>query len=68
MHAAGGRTETVKINMHIDTVDGFSGHADRMQLMEYKENETAPLSMSLPSTVTTRTVWTLPVRFTVNSR
>jgi len=35
MHAAGGRTETVKINMHIDTVDGFSGHSDRMQLMEY---------------------------------
>ncbi|MFZ3384274.1 MAG: beta-CASP ribonuclease aCPSF1, partial [Candidatus Methanoperedens sp.] len=35
MHAAGGRTETVKINMNIDTVDGFSGHSDRMQLMEY---------------------------------
>ena len=35
IHAAGGKTETVKINMHIETVDGFSGHADRMQLMEY---------------------------------
>lgn len=35
MHAGGGRTETIKINMHIETVDGFSGHSDRMQLMEY---------------------------------
>jgi KH/beta-lactamase-domain protein len=35
MHSAGGKTETVKINMHIETVDGFSGHSDRMQLMEY---------------------------------
>ncbi|MFA4956123.1 MAG: beta-CASP ribonuclease aCPSF1 [Candidatus Methanoperedens sp.] len=35
MHAAGGKTETIKINMHIETVDGFSGHADRMELMEY---------------------------------
>lgn len=35
IHAAGGKTETVKINMRIETVDGFSGHSDRMQLMEY---------------------------------
>ncbi len=35
MHTGSGKTETVKINMHIETVDGFSGHADRIQLMEY---------------------------------
>lgn len=35
MHAGGGKTETVKINMRIETVDGFSGHSDRMQLMEF---------------------------------
>ena len=35
MHAGGGKTETIKINMRIETVDGFSGHSDRMQLMEY---------------------------------
>ena len=35
IHAGGGRTETIKINMRIETVDGFSGHSDRMQLMEY---------------------------------
>jgi predicted metal-dependent RNase len=35
MHAAGGKTEMVKVNMHIETVDGFSGHSDRIQLMEY---------------------------------
>jgi hypothetical protein len=35
MYTSGGRTETIKINMDIQTVDGFSGHSDRMQLMEY---------------------------------
>lgn len=35
MYAGGGKTETVKINMRIDTVDGFSGHSDRGQLMQY---------------------------------
>jgi len=35
MSAGGGRTETIKINMRIETVDGFSGHSDRGQLMEY---------------------------------
>lgn len=35
MSAGGGRTETIKINMQIETVDGFSGHSDRVQLMEY---------------------------------
>jgi len=35
IHASGGKTETVKMNMRIETVDGFSGHSDRLQLMEY---------------------------------
>ncbi len=35
MSTAGGRTETIKINMRIETVDGFSGHSDRGQLIEY---------------------------------
>ncbi|MFC1786536.1 beta-CASP ribonuclease aCPSF1 [Halobacteriota archaeon] len=30
-----GRTETIKINLDVETVDGFSGHSDRRQLMEY---------------------------------
>jgi hypothetical protein len=30
-----GRTQTVKINLDVTTVDGFSGHSDRQQLMEY---------------------------------
>jgi len=30
-----GRTASLKINMSIKTVDGFSGHADRRQLLGY---------------------------------
>jgi hypothetical protein len=30
-----GRTITIKVNMRIETVDGFSGHSDRRQLIEY---------------------------------
>jgi len=30
-----GRTYTVKINLEVTTVDGFSGHSDRHQLMDY---------------------------------
>jgi predicted metal-dependent RNase len=30
-----GRTQTVKINLEVVTVDGFSGHSDRNQLMDY---------------------------------
>ncbi|MEM2192650.1 MAG: beta-CASP ribonuclease aCPSF1, partial [Candidatus Hadarchaeales archaeon] len=30
-----GRLEEVKINMEIKTVEGFSGHSDRIQLMNY---------------------------------
>ena len=30
-----GKTQTVKINLEVTTVDGFSGHSDRQQLMEY---------------------------------
>jgi len=30
-----GRTDMVKLNLDIQTVDGFSGHSDRQQLMEY---------------------------------
>jgi KH/beta-lactamase-domain protein len=30
-----GRRETIVINLEIDTIDGFSGHSDRRQLMNY---------------------------------
>ena len=30
-----GKTQTVKINLEVTTVDGFCGHSDRQQLMEY---------------------------------
>lgn len=30
-----GKTQTVKINLDVVTIDGFSGHSDRHQLMEY---------------------------------
>ncbi len=30
-----GRTDSVKINMKIDTVEGFSGHSDRHQLVNF---------------------------------
>lgn len=35
LYSPGGKTETVKIDMNIETVDGFSGHSDRNQLMQY---------------------------------
>ncbi len=30
-----GRTEVVNVNMEVYTIDGFSGHADRRELMNY---------------------------------
>ena len=30
-----GKSETVRLNMRVVTVDGFSGHSDRQQLMDY---------------------------------
>lgn len=33
-----GRTELLKINMRIETVEGFSGHSDRRQLLAYLKN------------------------------
>ena len=30
-----GRTETIKTKLEVETVDGFSGHSDRRQLIEY---------------------------------
>jgi hypothetical protein len=30
-----GKTTTMQMNMNIETVDGFSGHSDRQQLIEY---------------------------------
>ncbi|RLG22614.1 beta-CASP ribonuclease aCPSF1 [Methanosarcinales archaeon] len=33
-----GRIETIKLRMQIETVDGFSGHSDRRQLMSYVHN------------------------------
>ena len=35
LRGAGGRAEEVKVNMGIHTVDGFSGHSDRAQLLNY---------------------------------
>jgi predicted metal-dependent RNase len=35
MSSHSGKTETFKINLKVETVDGFSGHSDRQQLMEY---------------------------------
>ena len=33
--ANGGRVDTIKVEMDIQTIDGFSGHSDRNQLVEY---------------------------------
>lgn len=33
-----GRLESLKINMAVDTVEGFSGHSDRNQLMSFARN------------------------------
>ncbi|RLF39543.1 MAG: beta-CASP ribonuclease aCPSF1, partial [Thermoplasmata archaeon] len=35
---SGSNTVNVKINMDVETVDGFSGHSDRRQLMNYISN------------------------------
>ena len=33
--SASGKTEVVKINLRVETVEGFSGHSDRSQLLAY---------------------------------
>jgi hypothetical protein len=33
-----GRLESLKINMQIETVEGFSGHSDRNQLVSFLRN------------------------------
>jgi len=33
-----GRLETLKINLHVETAEGFSGHSDRRQLMAFVKN------------------------------
>ena len=33
-----GKMKSLKINMRIDTAEGFSGHSDRAQLMAYLKN------------------------------
>jgi hypothetical protein len=33
--SSNGKTATMQINMNVETVDGFSGHSDRQQLIEY---------------------------------
>ncbi len=33
-----GKTKALKINMRVETVEGFSGHSDRMQLVNYVRN------------------------------
>ncbi len=34
----GGKSKVVKMNLNVETVDGFSGHSDRRQLMNYVKN------------------------------
>ena len=34
-NAENGRTGTIKINLNVETIDGFSGHSDRKQLIDY---------------------------------
>ncbi len=36
--AKNGKTKALKINMRIETVEGFSGHSDRNQLINYVKN------------------------------
>ena len=40
MSAGGGRSNVVKVELDVETVDGFSGHSDRRQLMNYINNIT----------------------------
>lgn len=40
MSAGGGRSSVVKVELDVETVDGFSGHSDRRQLMNYINNIT----------------------------
>ncbi|HUR68548.1 MAG TPA: beta-CASP ribonuclease aCPSF1 [Candidatus Thermoplasmatota archaeon] len=40
MSAERGRSGVVKVEMDVETVDGFSGHSDRRQLMNYINNIT----------------------------
>lgn len=42
--SAAGKIENVKINMEVVTIDGFSGHSDRKQLIEYVEGMRSPPS------------------------
>ncbi|MDI6820344.1 MAG: beta-CASP ribonuclease aCPSF1 [Candidatus Hodarchaeaceae archaeon] len=35
LRGAGGRVEEVKVNMEVRTIEGFSGHSDRAQLLNY---------------------------------
>jgi len=35
MPSAGGKRDVIEVNMEVETVDGFSGHSDRRQLMNY---------------------------------
>ncbi len=36
-----GKREVITVNMHVETVDGFSGHSDRRQLMNYVRSLTS---------------------------
>lgn len=33
-----GKTDTLKVNMQVETVEGYSGHSDRAQLLAYARN------------------------------
>lgn len=38
IHAGNGKTKALNINMRVETVEGFSGHSDRNQLVAYVGN------------------------------
>ncbi len=53
-----GKTAIVKIALEVTTVDGFSGHSDRRQLMEYVKRMDPSQSGSSPTTATRTNVST----------
>ena len=38
LHGENGKLQSVKVNMEIQTVEGFSGHSDRAQLLAFAKN------------------------------
>ena len=59
-----GRRESIVINLEVITVDGFSGHSDRRQLMNYVGHVRRTPRRSSRSTATRRRPSTWPRRST----